>query len=456
MIQFKVEHVRFLLLQTIVAHLVLSGRTIAGEDFENLDIHGELVTVDCVHDVTRFGKRICDCGYRNKDFAVPRFDGSTTEIELINCKSLLIQPDTFVELFGLSRLSIINVENLILEPNALNFARNNPSAQLKINLINNLIEELPSNLISGPIHEIAFVRCRIGVFRPFSVASIGDRLENLRVVETFVNRIERHAFKRFNVNYILIEGSKFVSPIVSQSFYEIDVQERFDLRNSSFYHLLPSAFTMKNVTHLQIQNSEFEKMDGESLNLQIRKSIRITGNYFNSIHEAAFIAIALDSSYFSRNSQKPALQFVNNRIGQLDQSNALRFSDSFNVQIEGVHIAHSISCNDVITLEQSSLFKNHPNEIFFSTSGAKDEFKSFNDIRRVQCLENNFWMWLIIGVIVGAIILVIICSIVSWYCLAQKRKKLRALEVVMPEPRTYRETQIVMQIENHGLLKTDL
>lgn len=71
-----------------------------------------------------------------QDFVVPRFDGSTTEIELVNCKSLLIQPDTFVGLFGLSRLSIINVENLILEPGALNFARNNPSAQLKINFIN--------------------------------------------------------------------------------------------------------------------------------------------------------------------------------------------------------------------------------------------------------------------------------------------------------------------------------
>lgn len=228
------------------------------------------------------------------------------------------------------------------------------------------------------------------------------------------------------------------------------------------------------VTHLQIQNSEFEKMDGESLNLQVRKSIRITGNYFNIVQETAFLgkivkiisetvytniffpAIALDSSYFSRNSQKPALQFFNNRISQLDQSNALRFSDNFNVQLEGLHISHSISCDDVVSLEQSNLFKSHPNEIFFSTAGTNNEHKSFNDIRRVQCLDDNFWLYLIIGVTVGAIVLVIICSIVSWYCLVQKRKKLRALEVVMPEPRTYRETQIVMQIENHGLLKTDL
>lgn len=113
------------------------------------------------------------------------------------------------------------------------------------NLPKNLIEELPSNLISGPIHEIVFVRCRIGVFRPFSVASIGDRLESLRMGESFVNRVERHAFKRFNANNILLEGSKFVAPISSQSFYEVDVQERFDIRNCSFYQLMPSAFTMK-------------------------------------------------------------------------------------------------------------------------------------------------------------------------------------------------------------------
>lgn len=49
------------------------------------------------------------------------------------------------------------------------------------------------------------------------------------------------------------------------------------------------VFFFADVTHLQIQNSEFEKMDGESLNLQIRKSVRITGNYFNKINDAAFI-----------------------------------------------------------------------------------------------------------------------------------------------------------------------
>lgn len=454
--EFRVLHVKLLLLRTGIAFLMLSGWTVSGEDFDDLETRNEQVILDCVHDVARFGKRICDCGYRNEDFVAANFDGSTTEIELVNCKSLLIRPDTFLGLFGLSRLNIINVENLMLEPDAFNFARNNPSAQLRISLVNNLIEELPSNLISGPIHEIAFIRCRIGVFRPFSVASIGDSLESLRIAETFINRIERHAFKRFNVNNILIESTKFVSPMASQSFYEIDVSERFEIRNSSFYHLQPSAFTMKNVTHLLIQHSEFENLDGESLNLQIRKSVRITGNYFNKIHEAAFLAIALDSSYFTRNSQKPALQFSNNRIGQLDQSNSLRFSQDFNVQLEGVYIARSISCNDLVALEQSNLLKNHPKDVFFSTSSLNNEFKSFNDIRRVQCFEDNFWMYLIIGVTVGAIVLVLICSIISWYCIAQKRKKLRELDIVRPEPRTYRETQIVMQIENHGLLKTDL
>lgn len=454
--EFNVFHVKLLLFRTLILFLVMSGQTVSGDDFEDFETRQERVILDCVHDVARFGKRICDCGYRNEDFVVANFDGSTTEIELVNCKSLFIRPDTFLGLFGLSRLSIINVENLILEPDAFNFARNNPSAQLRISLVNNLIEEVPSNLFNGPINEIAFVRCRIGVFRPFSVASIGDRFESLRIGETFVNRVERHAFKRFNVNNILIEGTKFISPVSSQSFYEIDVAERFEIRNSSFYRLQSSAFTMKNVTHLQIQNSEFEHLDGESFNLQIRKSVRIAGNYFNKIHEASFFAIGLDSSYFTRNSQKPALQFSNNRIGQLDESNSLRFSRDFNVQLEGVNVAHTISCGDLGALEESSLLRNHPNDVYFSTSSLNNEFKSFNDIRRVQCFEDNFWMYLIIGVSVGAIVLVLICSIVSWYCIAQKRKKLRELDIVKPEPRTYRETQIVMQIENHGLLKTDL
>lgn len=457
----KINVVRMclLLVQILAAASLLLGSSVSGNEDHFDEFHYEReeeALVTCTHDVTpRFGKRICDCGYRNEDYVAPKFEGSTTEIELANCKSLRIRRDSFDSLFQLTKLTITNVENLILDQGSLSFTQNTPAAQLRINLINNLIEEVPSHLVQGSISELSFIRCRIGLFRPYSVTSFRGQLNTLKVIESFINRIERHAFKKFDVNEILIDDSKFISPIPSYSFYEIEVLERFAITNSSFYSLLPGSVSMKNVTNLQISNSEFENIGGESLNLQIRKSIRITGNYFNNVHEAAFQAISVDSSYFNRNSQRPVLVFHNNRIGRLENSKTLLFSDGFNVQIREVRIVHSITCQEVAQVEQYSLLVDHPDDIFFKIAGEENEFKSFNDIRRIRCMEDNFWFYLIIGSVVAAIVLVIICSLVSCYCIAQKKKQ-RKLNVVLPEPRTYRETQIVMQIENHGLLKTDL
>lgn len=42
------------------------------------------------------------------------------------------------------------------------------------------------------------------------------------------------------------------------------------------------------------------------------------------------------------------------------------------------------------------------------------------------------------------------------YRVAARCHTTREIPVIMPEGKTYRETQIVMQIEHAGLLKTDL
>lgn len=176
-------------------------------------------------------------------------------------------------MFQLTKLTIINVEDLILESSAFDFTRNAPSARLKIDLINvgiqigvqsriikitflyfqDVIEEVPSHLVKGPIAEIAFTRCRIGVFKPFSIASVHEQLHGLSIAESLVNRIDRHAFKRFDVDQLTLNGSKFLAPIPSQSFYEVEVLDRFLITNCSFNALLPSAFVFKSMSFRELR-----------------------------------------------------------------------------------------------------------------------------------------------------------------------------------------------------------
>lgn len=68
----------------------------------------------------------------------------------------------------------------------------------------------------------------------------------------------------------------------------------------------------------------------------------------------------------------------------------------------------------------------------------------------------NYWLWFAIGItILGFIIFGIIVTIILYRRKKKRRQRLK-LAIVKPEPRTYKETQIIYQIENAGLLKTDL
>lgn len=83
-----------------------------------------------------------------------------------------------------------------------------------------------------------------------------------------------------------------------------------------------------------------------------------------------------------------------------------------------------------------------------------NDFVLLNKYIETNCQPRSYLIYILLGVLLLLLVLLLIGGIV-WLQVAKRRKK-RKLDVVMPEPRTYKETQIVYQIENAGLLKTDL
>lgn len=80
---------------------------------------------------------------------------------------------------------------------------------------------------------------------------------------------------------------------------------------------------------------------------------------------------------------------------------------------------------------------------------------SMTEILRDRCVEEPKIYLSLIAVFVALIVLVIVCGLVA-YRYVHERRKLNELDIVAPDGKTYRETQIVFQVQNVGLLKTDL
>jgi len=71
-----------------------------------------------------------------------------------------------------------------------------------------------------------------------------------------------------------------------------------------------------------------------------------------------------------------------------------------------------------------------------------------------KCTEKSYLVYGIVGIILLSCALIVIIIGVIIYFHREKQKIIQA-RTISPEPRTYRETQIVMQVESHDLLKTD-
>lgn len=88
-------------------------------------------------------------------------------------------------------------------------------------------------------------------------------------------------------------------------------------------------------------------------------------------------------------------------------------------------------------------------------SKEKDVYQTYSYWANQICIQESYLLYIIIGVVVIFVVLIVVLVIIV-YLYMRKRKAAQLMNVVQPEGRTYRETQIVMQIENAGLLKTDL
>ena len=83
------------------------------------------------------------------------------------------------------------------------------------------------------------------------------------------------------------------------------------------------------------------------------------------------------------------------------------------------------------------------------------EYSSLTEILARNCIITSNMIFVVFG---GAAVIIVVLFLVGGtviYCVIQRRRQ-KQLDIIVPEAKTYRETQIVVQVEHTGLLRTDL
>lgn len=185
-------------------------------------------------------------------------------------------------------------------------------------------------------------------------------------------------------------------------------------------------------------------------------------NQIVNCHRAAFQLLALNDNYWRHHNTPMRMHMKTNTIGTLDAIAPLAINEQFQTIIDNLRYTNFLACQDVEQLSDLDFFMSNKDGIFFrirdyllnSDKWATEEFHSFGQLLNYACIQRSFfWYYVIIG---GTILLFLLLALLIVFCVWYRRRKARKMNIIMPEGRTYRETQIVMQIENHNLLKTDL
>lgn len=169
--------------------------------------------------------------------------------------------------------------------------------------------------------------------------------------------------------------------------------------------------------------------------------------------------IRVGDAYYKQHSQLMDFHFVENSIRLIDDPIQILIADDFNLHLSQLQFETPIDCEAAMKIENNNFLMQFADTVYFRISQQETESNNFTLTEIVTRECKGFSTPTLVAVIsattVVLIVLIVVLGFVAFRYIEQRRQD-HHLTVVMPEGKTYRETQIVMQIEHAGLMKTDL
>lgn len=408
---------------------------------------GENMAICIYHDT----KYTCDCAYSNEPIELPIMDGNVFHVSIANCNNVVIVSNFLVNTYGLRSISFTNLRNLTLQQSALSFPQLLSSTRLIIDFNNVTIKEIQSHAFNGNIDEITFTSTQIDLIRPFAFTAFRDKAYFIKFIDTVFKLVEPQAFKKFSVTKLEITNSLFINPLPTRTFYDVEVVENLSIGNTTFNGAFSRAFSFSAVSMLAFTHNQVEKFEGECFEIKIRDSVAVRNNTFTQIHPAIFREIEVTPDSMQR-SEKPEFRLIENIIHQTGDPVPIYISGNFQLVLGKLYFSTIVNCDQIRKISNLAFFKSHEDFIYlrFSENG---NYLTYNQMLNIECKHSSNWLYVAIGVSCLLLLAVIVAGIVFYFV---RKKQKNKLDIIMPEPKTYRETQIILQIENAGLLKTDM
>lgn len=197
--------------------------------------------------------------------------------------------------------------------------------------------------------------------------------------------------------------------------------------------------------------NHIEVLNGEAFRMALLNGATVEGNRITECHAGAFRALRTQDNYWRHHNLPMPFRLHSNALATMDSIVPLILFDQLATSINNLTYLNSLFCTDLNRLENEDFFTRHSDTVFFRMAG---QLHTLTHISNHYCESRSwFWYYVLIG---GALLFILLLVLLIVLCVWYRRRRAQQLNLIMPDGRTYTETTIVMQIENHNLLKTDL
>ncbi|XP_060534898.1 uncharacterized protein LOC132707180 [Cylas formicarius] len=393
--------------------------------------------------------------------SIPGFD--TSIIEINRCPKVRFAPHSISDLRNLRRVSLNSIASVSFEESSMNwygyrdvggqeerFDLTVPS--LKVILRNCVVEKIASQAFSGRINEISFEDVTVDAVDSFAFSNL-LQTENVAFKYTTFKDVKPQAFKKFGTEYLTLDGvSAYFVP--SRTFSNVSVHQRFSIINSNLESVRPGAFFIYNPSTFEVINTRISQLDGEAFKVMTRGDVVFRNNVFNDIHEGAFVGIRLNRAEVTGSH---SITFDSNTFSTL-RSGSLQVV-GFDTRFANLNVNQSCDCELVEDLQLTQFF----NDVRCLND---DVYVTVRDYASRSCSVVAGYTTVI--VITCVVILAVALALIGLYVyyktvyLSKKyetdkvRNNPGKISLIVPDGKTYKETEIHVILEKADLLTTEL
>lgn len=381
-----------------------------------------------------------------------RMPSTATGIVIENCARVTFLSDTVRSLIQLRNIELKHVDHVVINERALSWSpfsnQNEMNPGLRISINNCTVDEIASHAIQGRVNNVIINNSRIKLLKPFAFSSLTG-VTNIELTENIFENIEIQAFKKFTVDNFILRGGK-INTLPSRFLSDVEVTNLFRMEGVTVKYLYSLTFLVNLPKRVLIESNTIETLEGDGFHIVTRGPITFRNNTVTNLRKGAFYGFTVSTEVVSVMGLQELL-LDNNTVTNLSPSSLMYNRTRLTMRIDGLNLNRSCACE--LADEWREVTKEQGGAItcWYELEGYYASLPTYVDIR-CGAFKQNFWIFVVIGVI----IVLILVAILIFFIVRRENEKKKKVQIVMPDGKTYRETEFHIVVERAELLTTDL